>query len=237
MKTDNSSSAPHADSIFTTLRELPLFQGVSQARLQEVAGNVKLHFQKYAPGQELIRAGEPCTHIKFVVSGSVRLSVANANGRFSVEQTLTAPQVIEPGYLFGRSPSYPCTATAITAVGIMQIAKEDYRRMLQSDTVFLFNFLNTISTDAQKGLHGILAVATGSLEERIAFWIVSMTQPGSTDIVLQCQHRDLYALFGVSRSSYFATLDHLREEGVIDYESSRRIRVLSRPKLIKILAR
>lgn len=233
MKTDNSSS----DSIFTTLRELPLFQGVSQARLQEVAGNVKLHFQKYAPGDVLVNAGDPCTHIRFVVSGSVRLSVANSNGRFCVEQTLSAPQVIEPDYLFGRSPYYPCTATAITTVGIMQIAKEDYRRMLQSDTVFLFNFLNTVSTDAQKGVHGILAVATGSLEERLAFWIVSMTQPGSTDVVLRCQHRDLYALFGVSRSSYFATLDRLKEQGIIDYESSRCIKVLSRPMLVKIFTR
>ena len=40
----------------------------------------------------------------------------------------------------------------------------------------------TVSTNAQKGLHGILAVATGSLEERIAFWIISMTISGDAAV-------------------------------------------------------
>ncbi len=234
MKPKEDSSS---ESIFTTLRELPLLKGVSQARLQEVVGNTRFHFLKYAPGETIAEADEPCTHIKFVVSGSVRLSVANASGRFSVDQTLTAPQVLAPDYLFGRSPRYPGSIVAIDRVGIMQIAKEDYRQMLSSDPVFLFNFLNTVSTNAQKGLHGILAVATGSLEERIAFWIISMTQPGSTDIVLRCQHRDLYALFGVSRHSYFTTLDSMKAGGIIDYDSSREIRILSRPELLRILLR
>ncbi len=157
-----------------------------------------------------------------MVSGSVRLSVANASGRFSVDQTLTAPQVLAPDYLFGRSPRYPGSIVAIDRVGIMQIAKEDYRQMLSSDPVFLFNFLNTVSTNAQKGLHGILAVATGSLEERIAFWIISMTQPGSTDIVLRCQHRDLYALFGVSRHSL------LHHAGFHESRRNHRLRLFPR---------
>lgn len=212
-------------------------KGVSQSCLHSVVGSIPLHFMKYSPGEVIFNAGEECTHLKFIVSGSVKLDVTSQNGRFTASQTLDAPQVLAPDYLFGRITSYPATATAIDNVGIMQIQKSDYRTMLCSDPIFLFNYLNIISTNSQKGLHGVLAVATGSLEERIAFWIVSLTQPGSRDIVLNCMHRDLYSLFGAGRSSYFATLDSMKERGIIDYDSSRCIKVLSRPALVEILAK
>lgn len=226
----------NTNSIFDTLRELPLMKGVSQSRLQTVVGTIPFHFLKYAPGEIIFSDGEECTHLKFIVSGSVKLDVSSHNGRFTASQTLDAPQVLAPDYLFGRTTTYPATATAIGEVGIMQILKSDYRTMLCSDPIFLFNYLNIISTNSQKGLHGVLAVATGSLEERIAFWIVSLTQPGSRDIVLNCMHRDLYSLFGVGRSSYFATLENMKEQGIIDYDSSRCIKILSRPALVDILS-
>ncbi len=232
MKTNRENEG----SIFTTLRELPLLKGVSSSRLQQVVGSTPFHFLKYSAGEVIVQAGEECTHLKFVVSGAVRVDVTSANGRFTASQTLRAPQVLAPDYLFGRTTKYPCTATALDeTVGIMQITKEDYRKMLASDPVFLFNYLNTVSTNSQKGLHGILAVATGSLEERIAFWVISLTQPGSEDITLDCAHRDLYSLFGVGRSGYFATLESMKERGIIDYDSSRCIRILSRPSLVGIL--
>ncbi len=49
MKPKEDSSS---ESIFTTLRELPLLKGVSQARLQEVVGNTRFHFLKYAPEKQ-----------------------------------------------------------------------------------------------------------------------------------------------------------------------------------------
>ena len=74
--------------------------------------------------------------------------------------------------------------------------------ILNNDEVFLFNFLNVLSMNAQKAVDGILAITSGNLEERIAFWIVALTQRGGTDITLACKQRDLYSLFGVQR--YFA---------------------------------
>ncbi|MDE6509434.1 MAG: Crp/Fnr family transcriptional regulator, partial [Muribaculaceae bacterium] len=69
MKTNKDNEG----SIFTILRELPLIKGVSQTRLQQVAGHVPLHFIKYADGDEIAVAGQECTHLKFIVSGSVRV--------------------------------------------------------------------------------------------------------------------------------------------------------------------
>ena len=164
----------------------------------------------------------------------MRSKIENADGRFKVSQTLTAPEVIVPEYLFGRATQYPCAVTAIDDVGILQISKAEYMEILKIDQIFMFNLLNILSMNAQKSIEGILSMTTGNLEERIAFWITALTQTGGTDIVLTCKQRDLYALFGVQRTSFISTLDDMKERGVIDYNSNE-IKVVSRRALLNIL--
>ena len=84
-------------------------------------------------------------------------------------------------------------------------------------------------------MEGILALSTGSLEERIAYWILTLSSQSGKDIVLSCRQRDLYSLFSVPRSSFFATLDSLRDRGLIEYTPNE-IKVLSRHELASILA-
>lgn len=222
------------DSMYEILLGLPLFKGVNRERISEIVGMAKFHFLKYLPGETIVTAGEQCTHIKFIISGQARLSVSNPDGRFKVAQTLDAPDVIAPEFLFGSATTYPCSGVAIEPTGILQISKADYLKILNLDQIFLFNFLNTLSMNAQKATQGVLAVTTGNLEERIAFWIVALTQRRGHDITLACRQRDLYSLFGVQRTSFIATLNSMRDRGIITYDQNE-IRINSRQELLEIL--
>lgn len=222
------------NSMYENLMTLPLFKGISYSRLSEIVGNTRLAFLKYLPGEQMLNAGEPCTHIKFIISGRARLTIRNENDRVRVGQTLTAPAVISPDFLFGRNTLYPATATAIDTVSIMQIDKKDFIPLLQRDEIFLFNYLNILSTNAQKAVDGVLSLTSGSLEERIAFWIIALTQMDSDEIVLTAKQKDLYSLFGVQRSSFIASLDAMKTRGILDYTSTE-IRVRSRRALRDVL--
>lgn len=220
--------------MYEILLGLPLFSGVTYERISEVIGSSKFHFLKYEPGQEVISAGELCTHIKCIVSGSVSMTLSSSDDRFRISQTLSAPEVIAPDFLFGRATRYPCRVTSNGKSGILQISKADYLNILHSDRVFLFNFLNLLSRNAQKSVDGVLALTTGSLIQRIAFWIIALTQHNATDIVLTCRHRDLYTMFGVQRTNFYAALDSLRHAGLLDYSQSE-IHILSRNSFNEIL--
>lgn len=220
--------------MYENLMTLPLFKGVSYNRVSDIVGKTRLGFLKYLPGDPLVRVGEPCTGIKFIITGSVRLTIHNVSDRFRVMQTLNAPSVISPDFLFGRDTLYPADGVAIDTVSVMQIAKSDFISLLHEDEIILFNYLNILSTNAQKAINGVMALTSGSLEERIAFWIIALTQMDATDIVLQARQRDLYALFGVQRTSFMAALDSLRDRGIITY-STNEINVLSRRELRSVL--
>ena len=222
------------NSMYENLMGLPLFNGVSYNRISEIVGNTKLAFMKYLPGETIVQAGAPCTNLMFVIGGRVRLTIRNNSDRFSLGQTLEAPTVVSPDFLFGRNALFPATVSAIDTVSIMQIEKNDFISIIRSDEVCLYNYLNFISTNAQKAVDGVLALTTGSLEERIAFWIIALSQRDAKEIVLSCRQRDLYTLFGVQRSSFMGTLDSMKERGLIDY-SPNEIRVMSRMNLRSVL--
>ena len=222
------------NSMYENLMGLPLFNGVSYNRISEIVGNTKLAFMKYLPGETIVQAGAPCTNLMFVIGGRVRLTIRNNSDRFSLGQTLEAPTVVSPDFLFGRNTLFPATVSAIDTVSIMQIEKNDFISIIRSDEVCLYNYLNFISTNAQKAVDGVLALTTGSLEERIAFWIIALSQRDAKEIVLSCRQGDLYTLFGVQRSSFMSTLDSMKERGLIDY-SPNEIRVMSRMNLRSVL--
>ncbi|MDO4320349.1 MAG: Crp/Fnr family transcriptional regulator [Bacteroidales bacterium] len=203
--------------MFEILMGLPLFKGVSRARMAETAGKSKFHFLKYLPGETIFRAGDSCVDIAFVISGSVRVKIVNPDGRFAVGQTIKAPDVIAPEFLYGKITQYPGTVTAVDTTGLLRISKADYMQILNSDNIFLLNYLNLLSMNAQKAVEGILAVSTGNLPERIAFWISALTQARSRDICLECRSRDLASLFGVPKASLKAALDSMTDEGLISY--------------------
>lgn len=221
-------------NMYESLMTLPLFKGISYKRVSEMVGSTRLSFLKYLPGETIFQARSVSDHIKFVFSGSVRLTMSSSNDRVSIEQTLVSPAIIQPDYLFGRNTKYPVSAAAIDTVSIIEMDKPSLLQLLRDDEIILFNYLNILATNAQKSTDGMMAVISGSIEERIAFWIISMTQMGSEDIVLKARARDLYTVFGVARSSFISALDHMVADGIIEYTSNE-IRVLSRKRLRGVL--
>ena len=47
------------DSMFDTLLQLPLFQGLAQEDFTNILAKVKLHFTKHKKGEILVQAGKP----------------------------------------------------------------------------------------------------------------------------------------------------------------------------------
>lgn len=222
------------DSMFEKLMELPLFHGVSYQKISEILGKHRFHFLKFTDGQQIIGAGDQCTHLMTVISGQVRSTITGADGKVKVSQTIEAPEIVAPDFFFGKRTTSPSTIVSKGESGIMQIEKRDYIDIINSDQIFLFNFLNILSMHAQLSTEGVVALTSGDLRKRIAYWIVALTQRGGKDIVMDCRQRDLYAVFGVPRQSLVAALEDMRGQGLLEF-SPTSIGVESRKLLVDFL--
>lgn len=207
-------------TMFEQLMELPLFRGVTHQSLAQIVGEAKFHFEKYQTGDIIVRSGEECVSITFVISGSVRYTIKNEKVQLTIAQTLPAPSVISPDFLFGLYTTYPGEAVALEDTSILRISKADYIKILNTDPVFLFNYLNVVSANAQKSLRGILSFTTGDIAERLAVWFLVVAQPGSTDISLRCTKEDLSSLLGVSNEVLVEGVRTMKEMGLLDYSNN-----------------
>lgn len=104
-------------SMYETLRQLPLFAGVSQQKLSEIVGHNKFHFLKYAPGDMIVEQGAECTHIRSVIAGSVRMSIESHDNKFKASQTLNAPDLIAPDFFSDAPPATPARLRPLTMSG------------------------------------------------------------------------------------------------------------------------
>lgn len=222
------------ESMFEVLMDLPLFQGVSREKLSELVEKTPFHFLKFANGDRIIEAGDPCTHIRFIISGEAQVETTSQMRRVTVSETMTSPSVLGPEYLFGLETNYPFRVTAKGNCGILQITKADYINILLSDKVFLFNVLNILSRKSQKSASNILAISSGSVAERLSYFVLSLTHRGAKDIKLTFKQKDLCTILGTQRSSFISAITKMKEEGILDFTMAE-ITINNRQTLLDIL--
>ena len=220
--------------MFEQLMQLPLFQGASLEQITAIAEKYPLHFLKFADGETIVNTGDCCDHVRFIISGSVTVSVSSSIRQLRFEHTLNAPEVMGAGYLFGLDNTYPYTATAKGACGILQLRKSDYVTILQSDRVFLFNILNYLSIAKQKRVLSLKMITKANIAERLAMTVATLTTQSSTDITLHYCQKDLCSLLGVHRNTLVTTLQHLADEGLIEYTADQ-IRFIAPRRLFELL--
>lgn len=222
------------NSMYQQLMQLPLFQGVSAEKITELVEKLPFHFLKFRNGEQIFAPGDPCTHMRFIVSGKVRLDVSFANLRVTLSQTLETPHVIAADYLFGKETTYPFTAVASGPCGILQLRKSDYIKMLNSDKVFLFNILNYLSTGSQRNVSSLLMAKDGSVIERLAMLVDTMVVSGATDVMFRYKQKDICALLGTQRTTFISKLDKLSDMEIIEYDSNV-LRILDLRRMTDLL--
>ena len=222
------------NSMYQQLMQLPLFQGVSTDKITALVEKLPFHFLKFRNGEQIFAAGDPCTHMRFIVSGRVRLETPCDHLRVSMLQTLAMPHVLAAEYLFGRETTYPYHAHADGSCGILQLRKSDYIKMLGADKVFLFNILNYLSSGSQRCMSSILATKDGSIMERLAMLVDALSITGATDVTLRFKQKDLCALLGTQRTTLIASLDKLSDEEILDYDSNE-LHILDQQRLVDLI--
>jgi len=158
--------------IFDKLLQFPLFQGMSRDDLEIVAGHTRFGFMKLSAGKTLIRSGDSCQQLYFLINGSLKVrSYADDYGYF-VEEQISAPYIIQLESVFGYYQRYTHDFIAQTDVNFLTIDKEEVVRLTEDFLVFRLNMINHYATQTQKQMRQAWFRAPQSLEDRIVRFFV-----------------------------------------------------------------
>ena len=111
------------ETMFDTLLQLPLFQGLAQEDFTRILEKVKLHFTKYKPGELLLKEGGACHELVFVLKGEIASSTSSADSSYCFTEYFPAPFLIEAHSIFGMKTHYASTYRARTEVHTVSISK------------------------------------------------------------------------------------------------------------------
>ena len=135
----------HEFRFYDHLLQFPLFQGLSHAELLQMAGNTKV-----AAGKTVVKEGEVCQTLHFLISGRLTLVTRSDDHRYRVEEQLSAPWLLQPEVLFGAHPRFDSTITTVVESHFITLSKDEVLRLSDDFLIFRLNLLNLLSTQSQR---------------------------------------------------------------------------------------
>ncbi|MBQ8948707.1 MAG: Crp/Fnr family transcriptional regulator [Prevotella sp.] len=153
--------------IYDRLLQFPLFQGMSRDDLEIVAGHTRFGFQKVAAGRQIIQAGEPCTHLYFLINGTLKIESFSDDSRYSVTEQMSSPYILQQESIFGYYQRYTHSFYALTDVNFLTLDKEEVVRLSEDFLVFRLNLINHFATQTQKLIQSQWRRSPQTLQGRI----------------------------------------------------------------------
>ena len=195
------------NTMFDTLLQLPLFQGLAQEDFTNILGKVKLSFTKHKAGEVIVKAGDTCSQLIFVLKGEISSCTSSANTSYSSTEYFQAPYVIEPQSLFGMSTSYVSAYTAQTETHTVSISKAFVMSELFKYDIFRLNYMNIISNRAQ------------SLNSRLwaeSNFILTHIERPSGRKILKIKMEELAQVVNDTRMGVSRALNSMQEKGLLE---------------------
>lgn len=203
-------------TMYNTLLQLPLFQGMSKTDLSEILEKTKFHFQKIKPGDHLFYAGSPCLQLTFLIHGELHAETCAPYSDFSFIEFLSAPMLIEPHSLFGASPTYKATYTAQKSCSILSIDKQYIHSMLSTHEIFRINFLNLLCHKTEQLNEKLWSINEQELEGRIIHFIKGLCTTYQGTKILKIKMDHLAHLLDDTRLNVSYVLNKWQKEGLIE---------------------
>lgn len=204
------------DTMFDTLLQLPLFQGLAQEDLTSILGKVKLHFTKHKTGEVLLKKGTNCDRFLFILKGEVAVSTLPADNSYCFTEYFQAPYLVEPQSMFGMQTCYVSTYTAYSEVHTVSISKDFVLKNLFKYEIFLLNYMNIIGNRAQNLNKRIWEQPTDNLEYRIKKFVLHHIERPVGRKKLKIKMDELARIMNDTRSGISKALNSMQEKELIE---------------------
>lgn len=206
---------------FDSLLRLPLFMGISSDYLQQIVAHTKFGFSKRENGDNIVTENERCDSIVILTNGTMEISKYSDDHGYCVLETVSAPCLIQPEHLFGLTQRYSATFTAVTQCNLMTLGKTEVMFLFEQFDVFRINYLNVISTSAQRSTARLWRHVGSDDRSRVTEFFLSHCQRPVGRKVFKILMNRLAMEINTSRLDVSRVLNQMQHEGIIELSRGR----------------
>ena len=198
-----------------SLRRLPFD---AQAFLD--SAGVSRTIVRFLPGDVIFRQGDVCTHVMYIQSGNVKLSVLSKAGREAVVAMLGPGDFFGEGCLAGQRVRMG-SATATAASAILQVRRERMARLLHKQHAMSDRFISHMLARNIRIEEDLIDQLFNSSEKRLARTLLLLARYGKHETpsraVPKISQETLAEMIGTTRSRVNFFLNKFKKLGFIEY--------------------
>ena len=194
---------------------------MSRDDLEIVAGHTRFGFLKVSAGRQIIHAGDPCTHLYFLINGTLKIETYSDDSRYSVTEQMSSPYILQQESVFGYYQRYTHNFYALTDANFLTLDKEEVVRLSEDFLVFRLNLMNHLATQSQKLIQMQWRRSPQSLRERIVRFFFQHTLYPAGPKTFHILMERLAEEVNDSRLNVSRALNRMQEAGVLELHRGR----------------
>ena len=223
----NTHSLQELEEIYQEARELKGLSDLSGQRKSRIFGKKAVLFMEGSIGKTLY----------FIQKGKVKTYKTTQDGK----QLVTG--ILGPGGFLGymaflsNEGAYTESAAALEETEVSMIPKEDFFKLLYSNTELSAKFIRLLSHNLAEKEKQLLEIAYHSVRQRVAAALLKLacnTENNSSPSVISISQRDLAGITGTVKETVTRTLADFKEEGLIHIDRMK-ITILDVKRLKKAM--
>ncbi len=201
--------------MFDTLLQLPLFQGLRHEDFTNIIEKVRLHFIKHRPGETLVREGDKCDQLLFLIKGEITSATTSYDKTFTITEYIAAPCVIEPDSMFGMNTNYTSSYIAHGEANTVSISKALVMSDLFNYDIFRINYMNYISNHSQTLQSHLWRPQSTEPEHKFVHFLLTHVERPYGKKIVKVKMEDLARILDVTRLKISNTLNNLQEQQLV----------------------
>jgi CRP-like cAMP-binding protein len=188
---------------------------MSRDDLEIVAGHTRFGFLKLEAGKTVVKSGDNCNQLHFLINGNLRVRTYSDDYGYSVEEQMQAPNILQLESVFGYYQRYTHDFIAQTDVNFITIDKEEVMRLTEDFLVFRLNIMNHFATLTQKKMRQVWTRPPQSLEDRVIRFLVQHSTYPAGHKVFNILMTRLADEVNDSRLNVSRVLNEMQHKGMI----------------------
>lgn len=218
------------ESMYDKLLKLPLFQGLCEKDFTFILEKIKLNFYRHNERHVIATPKSPCDKLYFILDGKIEALYTDKKKRYTLQEFIEGPNVIEPYSLFGMYPHFSATYTTEDDTNIMTIDKSFIMTRLMKFEIFNLNFLNILSNRSQTLYNKILDTKVNTTEEKIIHFINTRCNCPNGKKIITIKMEVLADIIDDTRINVSRALNNLQDMGLV--QLSRKVITVPNLKML-----
>lgn len=202
------------------IKNIDLFKNVSIESINNALSHNNYLIKTYKKNSIIYFQNEKCNTLDIILSGTITVQRIDEKGNCLSINDFLAGDIIGGNLLFSHKNFYPMTILSKTNSKLLHLSKNFVLYLCQNDSMFLINFLQSLSDKTIILANKLNTMTFKSLRERILDFLTYESYSQNSNIIkLTMTKKELAEKLGVQRTSLSRELNKMKKDGLITFDT------------------